>query len=147
MRLGSLWPDNGELATWWQNLLEKKSRKSAWVILYTSDKLILGKRSSVVRNPDQWNFFGGNIDAGEPTAEAAVRELEEETGYKIPASALRKISEVDGATYFTAKITDPENVKTTDETSKVKTFKLVDLPNNLHSKTQNFFDQLDHLLT
>ena len=27
------------------------------------------------------------------------------------------------------------------------TFKLTDLPNNLHAKTQNFFSQLDTLLS
>ena len=123
----------------------KKTSATAWVILYTKDKVILGKRAPSVNNPNQWNFFGGHVDEGESIIAAAIRELEEETGYKINKSSLKEISKIGDATYFVAKIDDPKNVGTTDEVSKVKGFKLTDLPDNLHSKTENFFSQLDHL--
>ena len=49
-------------------VLEKKNTKTAqtaWVILFTQNRLILGKRAPSVRNPNLWNFFGGHIDEGE----------------------------------------------------------------------------------
>lgn len=127
-----------------KELFEKKG-PSVWVILYTKDKVILGKRSPVVNNPNQWNFFGGGIDAGESAAQAAARELEEETGYKISPSQLKEIAKIGDASYFVARINDSENLDTSKETSKIKGFKLLDLPDNLHSKTQNFFDRLDKI--
>lgn len=128
------------------DLLEA-SNETAWVIVYTSERLILGKRSPSTKNPNQWNFFGGHVDAGETSAEAAAREFEEETKCKIKASDLKEIAKINSATYFTIKIDDPSRVKTTTEISSVKQFKLVDLPDNLHSKTQNFFDRLDALFS
>lgn len=122
-----------------------RTSATAWVILYTQDKVILGKRSPSTKNPNQWNFFGGHIDKGESAKAAAVRELKEETGYDISESMLKEITTIGDATYFVARITDPQKVKTTDEVSKIKGFKLLDLPDNLHSKTQNFFDRLDSL--
>lgn len=127
------------------NLLEASSKKTVWVILYTENKLILGKRSPTVNNPNQWNFFGGQVDAGETDQEAAVRELQEEANYKINISDLKEIERVGNSTYFVVKIPDPANLKITNEISKIKTFKLIDLPDNLHSKTQSFFDRLDTL--
>lgn len=127
-------------------LNEKKLSGTAWVILHTEKKIILGKRAPSVNNPNSWNFFGGHIDAGESPAEAAVRELKEETTFKISTSSLKEVSVISGAHYFSARIENPDKVKTTNEISKVQSYKLTDLPTNLHMKTQNFFDRLDDLL-
>lgn len=128
-----------------KQFISEKKNSSVWVILYTTNKIILGKRSPVINNPNQWNFFGGNIDANESLIQAAIRELEEETNYKLSPSQLKEIAKIGDATYFVAKINDPENIDTTKETSKIKGFKLTDLPDNLHSKTENFFTQLDKI--
>jgi len=130
------------------DLFEKKTVKTsetAWVIVYTADKIILGKRSPTVKNPHQWNFFGGHVDEGESAADAAVRELEEECGLTVSKQSLKEITKIGEATYFCVRIENPSQVKTTDEVSKVKSFKLTDLPDNLHSKTENFFSRLDTL--
>lgn len=128
-------------------LFEKTSKKTAWVILYNSDKLILGKRAPSTRNPNLWNFFGGGIDEGESAEEAAVRELEEEIKFKASASDLKKVAQIGDASYFSLKIPGTSGTKTTDEVSKIKQFKLTDLPDNLHSKTENFFNRLENLLS
>lgn len=128
-----------------KQFISEKKNSSVWVILYTTNKIILGKRSPVINNPNQWNFFGGNIDANESPIQAAIRELEEETNYKLSPSQLKEIAKIGDATYFAAKINDPENIDITKETSKVKGFKLTDLPDNLHSKTENFFIRLDKI--
>ena len=130
-----------------KNVSSKKTTKTAWVILFTADKLILGKRSPTTRNPNQWNFFGGHIDEGESAEEAAVRELEEEIKFKASAGDLKKVAQIGDASYFSLKIPGTSGTKTTDEVSKIKQFKLTDLPDNLHSKTENFFNRLENLLS
>ena len=129
-------------------LNEKKdlrTAQTAWVILFTSNKLILGKRAPSVKNPNLWNFLGGHVDEGETPAEAAARELYEEIKVKVSSSDLKEISKIGNATYFAYKVSGMVG-KTTSEVSKIEQFKLTDLPSNLHSKTENFFQKLDNLL-
>lgn len=134
-----------------QELFEKsvpnRTKNTAWVILHNGNKIILGKRSPSSNNPNQWNFFGGHIDVGESAKDAAVRELEEETGYKIDPTSLKQIAEIGTATYFSAKVINAGRVLPSSEISAVKSYKLTDLPDNLHSKTQTFFTNLDELLS
>jgi 8-oxo-dGTP pyrophosphatase MutT (NUDIX family) len=124
-----------------------RTKNTAWVILHNGNKIILGKRSPSSNNPNQWNFFGGHVDKGESPKDAAVRELEEETGFKIDPSSLKQIAEIGTATYFSAKVTNASEVLPSSEISAVKSYKLTDLPDNLHSKTQTFFTNLDELLS
>ena len=124
----------------------KGTKQTAWVILFTNNKLILGKRAPSVRNPNLWNFFGGGVDEGESPQEAAARELFEEIKVRVNPSELKEISKIGDATYFAFKVNGLVG-KTTSEVSKIETFKLTDLPDNLHSKTENFFNQLETILS
>jgi len=128
------------------DLFEKKTSKTAWVILFTPNKLILGKRAPSTNNPNQWNFFGGHVDDGESAVQAAIREIGEEIKLKVDEGDLKQIAEIGNATYFSMKIDSAGGSRTTDEISAIKGFKLTELPDNLHSKTQNFFDRLENLL-
>ena len=51
-------------------------------VIYWKDKVLLIKRKF---NPDagKWAIPGGHLNLGEPTAEGALRECEEETGLKL----------------------------------------------------------------
>lgn len=135
----------------YSELLEKapstKTSATAWVILTTANKVILGKRAPSVNNPNQWNFFGGHIDAGESALDAAVRELFEETGYRINPASLREITTIGNCTYFAAQVSDTGALGTTSEISKVKGFRITDLPDNMHAKTENFFNHMVNLIS
>ena len=51
--------------------------------------LVLTRRAGKLRNhAGQWALPGGRIDAGETAEEAALRELHEEVGLQLPASAV-----------------------------------------------------------
>lgn len=58
-------------------------KKGASAIVYNSDRdeFLLVKRADTKKeHPGLWEFPGGNVDEGETPKEAALRELEEETG-------------------------------------------------------------------
>ena len=73
----------------------EEPRCSARVLLVDGrDRVLLYK--SVVTAPDSehetlWNTVGGGVEPGETTAEAAARELREETGLSVPADVLGSI--------------------------------------------------------
>jgi 8-oxo-dGTP pyrophosphatase MutT (NUDIX family) len=51
--------------------------------------LVLTRRAQHLRNhPGQWAFPGGRLDAGETPVAAALREMREEVGVDLPASAV-----------------------------------------------------------
>lgn len=127
-------------------LTEKKGGPTAWVIVYTPNKLILGKRAPGTNNPGSWNFFGGHVDPGENPVQAAAREIGEEIRLKVDPSMLRHVATIGNASYFALRVGDISGASTTPEISKISKFKLTDLPNNLHSKTAQFFSSLDAIL-
>jgi 8-oxo-dGTP pyrophosphatase MutT (NUDIX family) len=55
----------------------------------TEAALVLTRRVAGLRNhPGQWAFPGGRVDEGESIEDAALRELEEEVGLRLDASAI-----------------------------------------------------------
>lgn len=128
-----------------ENLFEDNKR-TVWGILYTPTKVLLGKRAPSTNNPNQWNFFGGGIDAGESEIQALVREIQEEIGVDTSSLSFKKITQIGDASYYAAQVNGVPPYKKTKETSKVAPFSLLDLPNNLHRKTARFFNKLDSIL-
>jgi 8-oxo-dGTP pyrophosphatase MutT (NUDIX family) len=65
-------------------------------MLWVGDRLLLLRRSRAVPSPGLWNLPGGHREPHEHPREAAVRELWEETGVKLPTAALRPYKDVQG---------------------------------------------------
>jgi len=55
------------------------------ILCRSTGRFLLGKRSKEVDEPLTWGGFGGAIDSTENPSEAALREVQEETG--LPESA------------------------------------------------------------
>ena len=62
------------------------AKPTAWS---TSAAVLLTRRALSLKNhPGQWSLPGGRIDDGESPAQAALRELDEEVGLQLDASAV-----------------------------------------------------------
>ncbi len=70
--------------------------RCVFVVVVTSlDELVVHKRADWKDVwPSRWDIgFGGVVDAGESVADAAVRELDEESGVRVDPSALTFVAE------------------------------------------------------
>jgi len=66
-------------------------RRAARVLLVDDDGRILLQHCHDPATPEEgswWNTTGGGLDEGETSAQAAVRELREETGLQVDAAAV-----------------------------------------------------------
>ena len=70
--------------------MTRLTQSSVDIYLTYQGKYLFLKRSMNKRNdPGKLSPVGGRIEMGEHFAEAALREVEEETGYVVPPEALR----------------------------------------------------------
>ncbi|WBQ04304.1 NUDIX hydrolase [Kribbella sp. CA-293567] len=79
----------------------------AGVLAFRSGKVALVRERYEEWEDEQWSLPSGAVEPGESPAEAAVRELHEETGLRIDLDQLTLVAEVlvvsrDGATRSTA---------------------------------------------
>lgn len=117
----------------------------SWIILIDKkvDKVLILKRSKVVRNPGQWCFPGGSSKKNGPR-KLAKKELYEEVGVDIPKRKLFKALEIQlkkkDYTYYIL-FYDGENPLTLDkESKKLKWVKLKSLEHhrNQHQSIRRF---------
>jgi 8-oxo-dGTP diphosphatase len=70
------------------DLARAANKQAAAIALFCCGTLLLGKRIERYRGKDvpfggNWSLFGGAVEKGETPIEAALRELEEETGITL----------------------------------------------------------------
>ncbi|KAI1384952.1 uncharacterized protein F4822DRAFT_378431 [Hypoxylon trugodes] len=96
---------------------------AAGIILYRyrddgQVEMLLSQRSANVDHPNTWCTIGGLVNDGEQTFQAAIREMQEETGYLIRQSNIALTGAAQdnhgGWTYTTYFATPNHNVKIPD---------------------------------
>ncbi len=75
-----------------------RSFHGAKVILFARGRLVLLRRDrkAGIAWPDRWDFPGGQRDPGESAVACVLRELEEETGLRLPRGRLERARRVRG---------------------------------------------------
>ena len=64
-------------------------KASTIIILDKNDHILLQHRDAgAPTHPNMWGLWGGELEAGESFAEAAIREIGEELGIRVQASDL-----------------------------------------------------------
>ncbi|MFJ9530489.1 NUDIX domain-containing protein [Streptomyces cyaneofuscatus] len=122
--------------------MSPKSRDET--IRYTADVVLLaaGHVLLIQRRWDphagSWALPGGHVDAGETSLQAAVRELEEETGLTVPADALRQVGAFDApgrdprgryvTVAYTATLPEPVAPTPMDDAADARWWPLTALP-------------------
>jgi 8-oxo-dGTP pyrophosphatase MutT (NUDIX family) len=70
-------------------------KKRATIVFCVRDGEVLLGLKKVRFGAGKWNGYGGKVDAGETVAEAAARELFEESGLAVSADSLSKVAVFD----------------------------------------------------
>ena len=120
----------------------------AWTAFYCprEEAFLFARRSPTVNNPFLWNFFGGQLDAGESPKRAAMRELREEAGVKLAKRSLIPIghTRLRGLAYtgaerdlhfFLVLCDDLFQPKLNDEHSEFRWFRKDHLPLSINRAT------------
>ena len=120
------------------------------VIAVKNNQILLVKRSPKVINPGKYAIPGGFMDRDETAAQAALRELKEETGYSGKIKFILRVNDsphrpqedrqnVDFC--FVAEISEKGNDFDKEEVEEVRWFNLNDLP----PKDQFAFDHYENI--
>lgn len=117
--MNKIWQKIGTLTFWitWPGIwLILRSSKRTRVALVAGDKVLVVKPWL---GNGKWSLPGGGIRRKEKPAEALIREVEEETGLKLPEKHCHQLSDNTykqnglsfGYKLFVCKLKQPKNVK------------------------------------
>jgi 8-oxo-dGTP pyrophosphatase MutT (NUDIX family) len=103
--------------------IEKHYKESSCIALFVDDELLLLYRSNKSSwEPHRYGLVGGQIEDKETIKEAAIREMKEEIGYKLPINKLNKITIINEDNFkthiFAAKVNKKPNIKLNKEHDK-----------------------------
>ncbi|MFH8873149.1 NUDIX domain-containing protein [Streptomyces griseus] len=112
-------------------------RYTADVVLLAAGHVLLIQRRWAP-HAGSWALPGGHVDAGETSLQAAVRELEEETGITVPVDALGQVGAFDApgrdprgryvTVAYTAALPEPVAPTPLDDAADARWWPLTDLP-------------------
>jgi len=111
--------------------------RGAGILIVCGGEALFLKRGPNGSHPDTWCIPGGHIDGDETSAEAAVRETDEETGIVVPVEAVAEwtrtiIAGVDFTTYIAGLREKPEVMIQPDEVAEYVWAPVNDPPQPLH---------------
>ncbi|MFD7750213.1 NUDIX domain-containing protein [Streptomyces sp. NPDC059698] len=112
-------------------------RYTADVVLLAAGHVLLIQRRWAP-HAGSWALPGGHVDAGEASLQAAVRELQEETGITVPAHDMRQVGAFDGpdrdprgryvTVAYTATLPEPAAPTPLDDAADARWWPLTALP-------------------
>lgn len=102
----------------------KPVKHRATVICQQQDKVLLVRKAQA-----KWTLPGGKIEANEGPAQAALRELSEETGLDTEALEFLALHEFDSRAHHVFRVTVPAslNARPQNEIADCRWFSFVDL--------------------
>ena len=115
---------------------EKKAKKlhksrdhgsSAVVVVNDKGQLLMGRQ---VKDDYRFSFPGGHVEDGESHEEAAIRELQEETGVKISEKELELLHEDGGNRTYVAHLKRLPSFHSTSELADVEFYNVEDIDFN-----------------
>jgi len=97
------------------------------VVLNALNQILLLKRADHLPSPGRWDFCGGGVDKNESPQEAALREVQEESGLTVTKLTLlfeenHKEGENDVTLFFYSALADQNDISLSDEHSEYKWF-------------------------
>jgi len=107
-----------------------KSRKdggAAVIVVNDNGQLLMGRQ---VKDGYKWSFPGGHLNEGESHKQAAVRELEEETGVKLKEADVELFQEEDDEFVYIARLNHTPSFHSTKELTDVGFYSIDDIDLN-----------------
>ena len=129
---GGKWTDShhkrhNEKSSKKEKKLEKGRGGSAVVVVNDKGQLLMGRQ---VKDDFRWSFPGGHLEDGESHKDAAIRELEEETGVSISKDTLTKLQEDGKDKVYLARLDHTPAFHSTEELTDVGFYDIDDLDFN-----------------
>lgn len=117
------------------------------VVLQRSGTVLLGRRGPGARAAGKWSFPAGFVERGEVVEAAAVREVQEETGFTIELGALVGLISTPGETVvlavFTASIIDGQE-RANDDLTELGWFSPDRLPELAFAHDREIIERIMH---
>lgn len=119
--------------------------KSAGIIFFAGNRVLLMKRDSLANEGGSWDFPGGGREPGESTEQAARRESREESGFDYDGPLLKVKKMSNGYVAFAALLDEPFTPELNDEHTDYVWATFDDLPSPLHSVTHKELRELEDM--
>ncbi len=76
--------------------MRKWTRVAAYGLIVRTNRILLCRLAAIEQNVGKWTLPGGGLEFGESPEDAALREIQEETGLK---ASLKGLADVDSVLY------------------------------------------------
>lgn len=126
-------------------------RAAGLIVVSKDNRILLGKRSQHVNEPNTWSYPGGKLDTGEMNPKnVAKREFIEETGYEGDFKNIRLLDVFEDGKFkyytFIAEVNREFKAIPDWENSKFKWFNIDELPKPLHFGCKRILHKLKKAL-
>lgn len=119
--------------------------KSAGIIFFAGERVLLMRRHSLANEGGSWDFPGGGMEPGESPKQAARRETKEESGFDYDGPLLKVMKMSNGYVAFAAMLDEPFVPVLNDEHTEYVWATFDDLPTPLHPTTRKELREIEDM--